>query len=160
VLHHVPETGAALSSATRKLKPGGLFLLYLYYALDNRGPAYKLAFHVANVIRRVISRLPGRLKEWVCEAIALTVYLPLAGVARMVKAAFGGQLFERIPLHYYADKSWWVMRNDALDRFGTPLERRFTREAISQLMRNAGLEDVRFSDRAPYWHAVGRKVDT
>ncbi len=49
------------------------------------------------------------------------------------------------------------MRNDALDRFGTPLEQRFTREAISDMMKNAGLHDVKFSEAAPYWHAVGHK---
>ena len=160
VLHHLPDTGAALSTATRKLKPGGLFLLYLYYALDNRGPGYKLAFHISNVVRRVVSRLPGKLKEWVCEAIALMVYFPLAGLARVVRTVFGERLFEKVPLHYYADKSGWVMRNDALDRFGTPVEHRFTREAISDMMKNAGLDDVKFSEAAPYWHAVGRKVDS
>ncbi len=99
VLHHLPDTGAALSTATRKLKPGGMFLLYLYYALDNRGPVYKLAFHISNVARRVVSRLPGRLKEWVCDAIALVLYLPLAGLARTVKTVLGEKLSEKIPLH-------------------------------------------------------------
>ena len=31
--------GLPCSTATRKLKPGGMFLLYLYYALDNRARA-------------------------------------------------------------------------------------------------------------------------
>jgi len=157
VLHHLPDTGPALAAATRKLKPGGLFLLYLYYALDNRGPGYKLVFQVSNLARQVISRLPGKSKEWVCDLLALVLYLPLAGLSRLVRAVFGEGLFRRIPLHYYADKSWWVMRNDALDRFGTPLEQRFTREAISDMMRNAGLDEVKFSEAAPYWHAKGRK---
>ncbi len=160
VLHHLPDTGTALSTATRKLKPGGTFLLYLYYALDNRGPGYKLVFHISNLARRVVSRLPATLKEWVCDAIALVFYVPLAGFARMVRIVLGKKLFEKVPLHYYADKSLWVMRNDALDRFGTPLEHRFTREAISDMMKNAGLHDVKFSEAAPYWHAVGRKTDS
>ena len=160
VLHHLPDTEAALSTATRKLKPGGIFLLYLYYALDNRGPGYKLAFHISNLARGVISKLPAKLKEWVCEAITLVLYVPLAGLARMVRIVLGEKLFEKVPLHYYADKSLWVMRNDALDRFGTPLEKRFTRESISDMMKNAGLDDVKFSEAAPYWHAVGRKTDS
>ena len=160
VLHHLPDTGTALSTATRKLKPGGTFLLYLYYALDNRGPGYKLVFHISNLARRVVSRLPATLKEWVCDAIALVLYVPLAGLARMVRIVLGKKLFEKVPLHYYADKSLWVMRNDALDRFGTPLEHRFTREAISDMMKNAGLADVKFSQAAPYWHVVGRKTNS
>jgi hypothetical protein len=49
------------------------------------------------------------------------------------------------------------MRTDALDRFGTRLEQRFTRDEIKQMMHNAGLEDIRFSDSKPFWVAVGFK---
>jgi hypothetical protein len=51
------------------------------------------------------------------------------------------------------------MRTDALDRFGTRLEQRFTRDEIKQMMRNAGLENIRFSDSKPFWVAVGFKSD-
>ena len=36
VLHHIPDTRAALKDCVAKLKPGAPFLVYLYYALDNR----------------------------------------------------------------------------------------------------------------------------
>ena len=36
VLHHLPNTAAALAACVRKLKPGAPFLLYVYYAFDNR----------------------------------------------------------------------------------------------------------------------------
>ena len=49
------------------------------------------------------------------------------------------------------------MRTDARDRFGTPLERRFKRAEVEKMMREAGLGDIRFSDAAPYWCAVGVK---
>jgi hypothetical protein len=49
------------------------------------------------------------------------------------------------------------MRNDALDRFGTRLEQRFTRPEIADMMQRAGLERIVFSDRMPFWCAVGYK---
>jgi hypothetical protein len=49
------------------------------------------------------------------------------------------------------------MRNDALDRFGTRLERRFTAAEIRSMMDQAGLEEVRLSDAPPYWCAVGHR---
>ena len=49
------------------------------------------------------------------------------------------------------------MRTDALDRFGTKLEKRFTKAKIRQMMEHAGLEKIVFSDYAPYWCAVGYK---
>jgi SAM-dependent methyltransferase len=36
VLHHVPDTVAGIRSVAAKLKAGAAFLIYLYYALDNR----------------------------------------------------------------------------------------------------------------------------
>ena len=49
------------------------------------------------------------------------------------------------------------MRTDALDRFGTSLERRFTKKKIEQMMKEAGLKDIKFSENAPFWVAVGFK---
>ena len=49
------------------------------------------------------------------------------------------------------------MRTDALDRFGTRLEQRFTREEIEIMMQDAGLENIEFSNSKPFWVAVGYK---
>jgi hypothetical protein len=49
------------------------------------------------------------------------------------------------------------LRTDALDRFGTPLEQRFSKAEIDSMMRQAGLVDIRFSDREPFWVACGRR---
>jgi hypothetical protein len=61
------------------------------------------------------------------------------------------------PLSIYRDRSFYVMRNDALDRFRTPLERRFTRQEIAGMLLAAGLRDIRFRESAPYWCAVGTR---
>ena len=47
------------------------------------------------------------------------------------------------------------MLNDSLDRFGTRLEKRYSRAQMLELLRGAGLHDVRVSDRPPYWHGLG-----
>jgi hypothetical protein len=51
------------------------------------------------------------------------------------------------------------MRTDALDRFGTRLEQRFSRAQIAAMMEDAELRDVTFSDSTPYWCAVGFRAD-
>ena len=51
--------------------------------------------------------------------------------------------------------SLYTLRTDARDRFGTPLEQRFTRSQIRAMCTAAGLVDLRFSTRAPYWCVVG-----
>jgi hypothetical protein len=62
-----------------------------------------------------------------------------------------------VPLAAYRNHSFYIMRNDALDRFGTALEQRFTRDEIEALMHTTGLRDVRFHEGVPYWCAVGFK---
>ena len=49
------------------------------------------------------------------------------------------------------------MKTDALDRFGTKLEQRFTKDEINEMMLSAGLINIKFSDKIPYWVAVGEK---
>jgi SAM-dependent methyltransferase len=159
VLHHVPDTPGAVRKAAAKLRPGGHMLLYLYYALDGRGWLYRTLFRASDLLRRIIHGLPGPLKRLVCDLIALFVYWPLRTLARLARSISGnGTWWVRLPLSHYHDKSMTVMRNDALDRFGTPLEQRFTKEEIRSMMTDAGLEDIRFSAKSPFWHAIGRKI--
>ncbi len=156
VVHHVPDTSGAIKEAASKVKRGGWLLLYIYYSLDNRGGWYRWLFSLSDVARRMISRLPRGLKVVVCDLIAIVVYLPFVLLARVI-TWFGGHARKGLPLSYYADKPFKVIRNDALDRFGTPLEKRFSREDIARMLTAAGLSDVVFSDSAPYWHVVARK---
>ena len=61
---------------------------------------------------------------------------------------------DSFPLSTYRNRSFYTMRTDALDRFGTRLEHRFTRAQIREMLEAAGLERVTFSDRRPYWCAT------
>jgi hypothetical protein len=49
------------------------------------------------------------------------------------------------------------MRTDARDRFGTPLEKRFTKNEIYEMMVQSGLEKIRFKNGSPFWTAIGFK---
>jgi len=155
VLHHVPNTQAAIGAIADKLKPGAPFLIYLYYAFDNRPAWYRLLWRLTNVGRLAVSRLPYPLRLVVSNAIAALVYWPLARAAGVLSRL--GILPKSLPLAWYADKSFYVMRTDAYDRFCTSLEKRFTRDEIERMLQRAGFESVRFSDRAPFWCAVAVK---
>lgn len=158
VLHHVPDTAAALRACVRKLKPGAPMLVYLYYALDNRSAAFRAIWRVSDGVRRVVSALPFRPRLAVSEIIARSVYWPLARGAAVAEKL--GANVEGIPLSAYRDKSLYVMRNDALDRFGTRLEQRFSRTQIETMMNAAGLVDIRFHEGVPYWCAAGAREAT
>ncbi len=158
VLHHIPDTQRAIADCVKKVKKGGYFMVFLYYSLDSRGFFYKSLFHLSTLFRIIISRLPSKLKLLVCDIIAFTVYVPLISFTRVVKKLFPNkEWYKKLPLSVYANFSLSVIRNDALDRFGTPLEQRFSKEEIEKMMLACGLEQIIFSDGHPYWHAVGHK---
>ena len=156
VLHHLPDPAGGLEACARKLKPGAPFLVYIYYAFDNRPPWFRLIWRASNLLRLGISRLPFRARYAVSQALAAVVYWPLTRLSLALERR--GVAVDHLPLSGYRDKSFYTMRTDALDRFGTRLEHRFTAAQIRQMMTQAGLEEITFSSSFPYWCAAGRKA--
>lgn len=154
VLHHIPDTQAAMTACVRMLAP---FLVYLYYAFDNRPGWFRKIWHTSEVGRGLISHLPAWAKHLVTDAIAAVIYLPLARASLMLERL--GVSVAMIPLSFYRDRSFYTMRTDARDRFGTPLEQRFSRTQIATMMERSGLVDIRFSEVEPFWCASGTKAD-
>ena len=62
-----------------------------------------------------------------------------------------------IPLSQYRNYNFYVLATDALDRFGTKLEKRFTQKEIKEMMSESGLTSIEFRNNAPYWVAIGYK---
>ncbi|MGA7489034.1 MAG: class I SAM-dependent methyltransferase, partial [Xanthobacteraceae bacterium] len=158
VLHHVPDPQRALSAIARKLKPGAPLLVYIYYAFDNRPPWYRLLWRATNGARIAVARLPHRLQLWLTTLIALSVYWPLARTASVLERF--GILPPGWPLAWYRQRSLYVMRTDAFDRFCTRLEHRFTRAQIDDMLRRAGMAEITFSTHEPFWCAVGVRSGT
>jgi len=156
VLHHVPDTAAAFTAIARALKQGAPFLVYLYYAFENRPAWYRFLWKVSDRARAAIARLPPAPQSFLCDSIAASIYWPLARLARVAEAA--GIDVAAFPLSLYRDRDFYSMRTDARDRFGTPLEKRFRANEIRQMMMEAGFAQIRFSDSPPYWCAVGIKA--
>ena len=156
VLHHVPNTEMGIKQCVEKLKKGAPLLLYLYYRFDNRPFWFRFIWSISDLFRKIISKMPYGLRYIFSQIIALVIYFPLARTSfYMEKLNLNVSNF---PLSSYKNLSFYTMRTDALDRFGTRLEQRFTRDEIKIMMENAGLENIKFSNSKPYWVAVGYKI--
>lgn len=158
VLHHIPDTKKALNDCVKKVKRGGYFYVYLYYNLDRRGPFYKALFKLSDLIRKIVSRLPGKIKHFVCDLFAIIFYMPFILPGRFFNFLGFKDLAKRMPLRGYQNRSFFMIRNDTLDRFGTRLEQRFSAIEIREMMQNAGLTDIVISNGIPFYHAVGKKL--
>ena len=159
VLHHIPDTSLAIKEVSRRIKPGGIFLCYLYYNLENKPTFYKLIFKAVNAVRKVISGLPQIIKQIVTSTIAAIIYWPLARLSKVL-STFGIKT-SNIPLHHYADMPFVMLANDALDRFGTSLEQRFSKAEITEMLGAADcdLTTLKFAEVEPFWtFAVNKKI--
>ncbi|MBK9215050.1 MAG: class I SAM-dependent methyltransferase [Chloracidobacterium sp.] len=154
VLHHIPDTEAGMRACVGKLKPGAPFLVYLYYNFDNRPAWFRLIWRMSNAIRGIVCRLPHSVRFVISQVFALLLYWPMARAARLLEKL--GMNVAGFPLSQYRNNSFYVMRNDALDRFGTRLEQRFSKAEIEAMMRRCGIAEITFSTTS-FWTAVGFK---
>lgn len=157
VLHHIPNTQKAMADCVKKVKKGGYFYCYLYYNLDSRGILFKSVFFLSDIIRRFVSKLPGPLKKFVADILAVVIYMPFVFLTRFLRSLNLKKLANYIPLSSYHNKTFFVIRNDSLDRFGTKLEHRFSKKEVEEMMIQSGLSDIIISPNSPYYHAVGKK---
>ena len=157
VLHHTQEPEVGLKELVDKVRRGGSVLLYLYYALEDRGPLFRSLFQVVDVTRRVVSQQPRPVARAVATTIAAGVYWPLARSGALLERAGLEEVASKLPLSFYRHLSFATMRNDSLDRFGTRLERRYSREEVIGLMERAGLGNIVISSHLPFWHGMGSK---
>jgi SAM-dependent methyltransferase len=158
VLHHIPDTSMAIKDVALRIKSGGIFLCYLYYNLENKPTFYRLIFKGVNAARKIISILPQKLKFLVTSTIAALVYWPLARFSKLM-SRFGFNT-SNIPLHHYAEMPFVMLANDALDRFGTSLEQRFSKTEITEILRLANFDTstLKFSNVEPFWTFSVRKL--
>ena len=152
VLHHIPEIEKAILEIYRILKPNSGLLLYLYYSFENEPLWYRSLWFVSNIFRKLICKLPKIPKMFICDIIAVTIYLPLSRIS-LIFNHFGFKV-NKLPLSYYRDKSIYTMRTDSLDRFGTSYEKRYSKKEILNLLNRAGFKKVKFSNKKPYWCVI------
>ena len=156
VLHHIPDTLTALKNCVEMLKPGAPFLVYLYYKFDNRSKYFVIIWKISDLFRRFISKMPSTLKLVITNIIATLIYFPFARLALIGEKM--GLNVDKWLLSSYRKTSFYTMKTDSRDRFGTPLEKRFSRLEIESMMKEAGLHNINFSENFPYWCAVGKKL--
>lgn len=158
VLHHIPDTQKAMTDCVKKVKKGGYFYVYLYHNLESRGLLFKSVFIFSEGIRRIVSKFPPVLKRISCDILAATTYMPFIYIGRLLNSVGLKNLSNKMPLKDYQYKSFFIIRNDALDKFGTTLEQRFSKEEVIMLMQNSGLNNITVSPYSPYYHAIGKKI--
>jgi ubiquinone/menaquinone biosynthesis C-methylase UbiE len=158
VLHHIPDTQQAMKDCVKKVKKGGYFYCYLYHNLETRGWWFKTLYWLSNLIRYPVCRLPSGIKRVVCDVLAIIIYMPLVLWVRFLVLIGLRNIAKKMPLSAYNNKSFFIIRNDALDKFGTRLEQRFSKKQVEEMMGNCGLSEIVISPMTPFYHSIGKKI--
>ena len=157
VLHHLPDPAAGFRAIAAHVAPAGELGIYLYYSLENRSAAHRLLLRAMQQTRRVTVRLPYGALKALGRSLAVVFSASLIWPARLLQKAGLPKLAAAVPLSQYAPLDFRILNTDMVDRFGAPLERRFSRAEISELYADAGFEEPRIPNTFPFWHAWGRK---
>jgi SAM-dependent methyltransferase len=155
VLHHLPDPEAGFRSVAARVAPGGILGIYLYYSLENRSAAHRFLLRAVTILRRATVRLPHALLRSIAAVWAALFALLFVWPARLLERLGFRRAARALPLSQYGPLEWRVLYNDTVDRFGAPLEARFSREEIRDLFRRAGFREPVIPETFPYWHAWG-----
>ena len=154
VLHHIPNIKKALTGINKKLKINAPLLIYIYYSFENKPLWFRVVWRFTDIFRMIISRMPFYIKSKICDLIAYLVYFPISRISKIFRN-FGFNV--KLSSSFYSNKSIYVLRNDALDRFGTKIEQRLSKQQITDLLKQTGFKNISFSDEEPYWCAISIK---
>jgi SAM-dependent methyltransferase len=157
VLHHIEDTAGGLAELVRVLRPGGSLLVYLYHDPREASRWRERLLGCVSAARRLTTRMPLQLLRaatWLFSIIVFSVYLvPAKGLARVRSLA---KTVRGLPLGQYVDYPFRIFWNDQFDRFSAPLEKRFRRSQVEELLTAAGLVEVRVLGGYG-WRAAGRR---
>lgn len=155
VLHHLPDPRRALVSVSRYARPGGLVRLYVYWQPPWRW--HRSLLRLVSAARRATVRMPHWLLHVLCVPLAALLFGLFVLPYRVMRSRNSVRpLAEYMPLKTYADYSFQVCVNDQFDRFSAPIERRYEREEVEQLLTAAGLIDTRVTAHHG-WLGAGRR---
>jgi len=159
VLHHTTDPQGGLKEIVRVLKKGAPVFLYLYEDHSDNWLKYFI-ISIIKMLRQVTVRIPPKILYIITFLASPFVVLLFSYPARFLKSFRKTQgLAEKIPFNFGTSLS--SVTGDLFDRFSTPIEHRFNRDEVYNLLHNAGFVDVdvkKFRTKAG-WVAWGRKAD-
>ncbi len=143
VIHHTSDPSRCFKEIHRVLKGGKKVFLYLYEDhADNPFKIYPLK--VVTAIRKTTCRLNNKVLYFFCllasPAVFLIFSLPARALGRFKATK---KLAESLPFNFA--KGPFSLAGDLYDRFGAPIELRFSREELSKLLENSGFSDIQFT---------------
>lgn len=157
VLHHTDDPERGLREIARVLKKGSSAYLYLYED-HSENPLKYNSLKLVTAVRYATVRLPKKALYAMCWVASPLVFLAFTVPARIFKR-FGPtrSIAEKMPFNFGTGP--FSLREDLYDRFGAPIERRYSRRGVSDMFAECGFSEIkitRLKDTAG-WVVWGKK---
>ncbi len=140
VLHLLPEPKRGFLSVSRLFKPGAPIFIWVY----RRGAGRQIA--VFNVMRAVSTRLPLRLLNAICLALAAAQWAVFIAPYRILRRLGLAALADRMPFTLYARYPFRVLHTDWFDGLSVPVTNYYKPDVVAAWYREAGHERIRIDD--------------
>jgi len=143
VIHITPDPESALQSIKRVVQPGRNIFLMVYQTFEEESTIKHLMLKVVNPLRKLKVRMPSNV--WyaflylLIPVVFFGCYLPSL-VLWYLPGCRG--LSSKLPYNYeqYSKRRLRDMHMNLFDRFGNPVERRYTRQQMNDWIGGAGFD--------------------
>ncbi len=159
VLHHTPDPQKGLSEIFRVIRKGSPFFLYLYED-HSENPVKYIAVKITNIMRMVTVKIHPRILyafSLLCSPFIFIFFTCPSKILKKFK--FTEKLSERIPFNF--GNSPFSLAGDLYDRFGAPIEHRFSRKEVNNMFEKYGFSGINITRliATAGWVAWGYKKD-
>lgn len=141
VLHHTTDPQRGLQEIVRVLKANARVTLYLYE--DHADNPWKAApLKAVTALRQLTTKLQPRILSALCYLLSPFVVVAFSIPARVL-SRFGPTraLADQMPFNF--GTSLFSVQGDLVDRFGAPIEIRYSRDGVIALLQTCGLTEIR-----------------
>jgi len=140
VLHHTPAPQKGLEEIVRTLKRKAPAFLYLYEDHSENSAKY-LAIKIINIIRSITVKLPPKILYMLSFIASPFIFIFFSCPSRILRRFESTKEFaEKLPFNFGV--SLFSLWGDLYDRFGAPIEYRFGRKEIYDMLNRCKLFNV------------------
>jgi len=143
VLHHTTDPKKGLLEIARVLKKGCPAFLYLYE--DHSENAVKHAMlKFVTAVRRLTTSIPKKALyalSWALSPFVFITFTLPSKIMRNFKST--KHIAEGMPFNF--GTGFFSLRGDLYDRFGAPIENRYSRRGMKDLFMECGFSDIRIT---------------
>jgi ubiquinone/menaquinone biosynthesis C-methylase UbiE len=157
VLHHTTDPEQGMREIARVLKASGRVSVYLYE--DHAGNPWKsIPLKVVTALRTMTLKLNTKVLSGLCYLLSPFVVLLFSIPARIMRQfEQTRKLADQMAFNF--GTSLFSVHGDLLDRFGAPIEIRYSRDGVVRLFQVGGFPEIRITKlrTAAGWVAIGFK---